>query len=84
MPKFNVFEAILFVVGMGAAVLGFQLINQLYISEGTLSWLMVLSIFSWLILLVLFISLSLTVDIAKKNLTELKKLVELMQKKKKL
>lgn len=84
MPKFNVFEAILFVVGMGAAVLGFQLINQLYISEGTLSWLMVLSIFSWLILLVLFISLSLTVDVAKKNLVELKKLVELMQKKKKL
>lgn len=83
MPKFNVFEAILFVVGMGAAVLGFQLINQLYISEGTLSWLMVLSIFSWLILLVLFISLSLTVDVAKKNLVELKKLVELMQKKKK-
>jgi len=84
MPKFNVFEAILFVVGMGAAVLGFQLINQLYTSEGTLSWLMVLSIFSWLILLVLFISLSLTVDIAKKNLAELKKLVEILQKKKKL
>ena len=46
--KMNVFELILLIVGIGAAVLGFQLINQVYNAEsGQISWLMVIAIFNW-------------------------------------
>ena len=83
MPKLSTFEFILLIVGVGAAFLGFKLINQLYISDGGLSWLMVISIFNWLILLVLFILLSLTVDISKKGLEELRNLKKNLDKKKK-
>lgn len=82
MPKFSAFEFILLIIGIGVAVLGFQLINQVYISDGTLSWLMIISIFTWLILLVLFISLSLTVDISRKELDELRRLINILEKKK--
>ena len=74
----SVFEMILLVVGIAAAALGFQLINQAYALVKEISWLMVIAIFSWLTLLVLFISLSLSVDVSKKQLEETKKMVELL------
>ena len=45
--KMNVFEIVLLVVGIGVAILGFQLINQVYkIENYQLSWLMIIAIFS--------------------------------------
>ena len=84
--KMNVFEIVLLIVGLGAAVLGFNLINQAYSAEGgKLTWLMIIAIFSWLTLLVLFILLSLMVDVAKKELNEIKTMIYLLaeQRKKK-
>jgi len=74
--KMNVFEIVLLVVGIGAAVLGFQLINQVYRAENNqLSWLMIIAIFNWLTLLVMFILLSLMVDVSKKELNEIKAMI---------
>ena len=82
--KTNAFEIVLLVVGIGAAVLGFQLINQAYKLEGSqLSWMMVIAIFSWLTLIVLFILLSLMVDVSKKEFNEIKTMIHLLSKKKK-
>ncbi len=76
--KMNVFEIVLLIVGLGAAILGFQLINQVYRAESQISWLMIIAIFNWLTLLVLFILLSLMVDVSKKELNEIKMLIYLM------
>ena len=82
--KMDIFEIVLLVVGMGAAVLGFQLINQVYKAENSqLSWLMVIAIFSWLTLLVMFILLSLMVDVSKKELKEIKTMIYLLYESKK-
>lgn len=82
--KMNVFEIVLLVVGIGAAILGFQLINEAYKSQGSqISWLMVIAIFSWLTLLVMFILLSLMVDVSKKELNELKTMIYLLSESKK-
>ena len=80
--KFSLFEIFLLIVGVTASLLGFHLINQLYIKEGGLSWLMVIAIFNWLILIVLLISLSLAVDVAKKQLKEMKNISSLLEQKK--
>ena len=81
--KTNAFEVVLLVVGIAAAILGFQLINRVYELEGSqLSWMMVIAIFSWLTLLVLFILLSLMVDVSKKELNEIKMMIHLLSKKK--
>ena len=82
--RMNVFEIVLLVVGIGAAILGFQLINQVYKTEsGQLSWLMVIAIFNWLTLLVLFILLSLMVDVSKKELNEIKTMIYVLSESKK-
>ena len=80
--KISGFEIVLLIVGIAAAILGFHLINQAYSLEKGISWLMVIAIFSWLTLLVLFISLSLAVDVSKKQLEETKKIIELLERKK--
>ena len=81
--KMNVFEIVLLIVGIGAAILGFQLINQVYKAEsGQLSWLMVIAIFNWLTLLILFILLSLMVDTSKKELREIRTMTYLLYEKK--
>ena len=81
--KMDVFEIVLLIVGIGAAILGFQLINHTYKLEGSqLGWMMVIAIFSWLTLLVLFILLSLMVDVSKKELNEIKSMIHLLSKKK--
>ena len=81
--RISAFEIVLLVVGIAAAFLGFQLINQAYNIEKEVSWLMVIAIFSWLTLLVLFISLSLAVDVSKKQLEETKRMIEILEKKRK-
>ena len=80
--KISTFEVVLLLVGIITAVLGFKLINQVYSEVGNISWLMLISIFSWLTLLVLFISLSLNVDISKKQLAKMELIVYLLNKKK--
>ena len=82
--RVSVFDIVLLVVGIGAAVLGFQMINQAYRAEsGQVSWLMIISIFSWLSLLVMFILLSVMVDVSKKELSEIKTLIYIMSENKK-
>lgn len=82
--KTNIFDVVLLIVGIGAAVLGFQLINQAYKAEsGQLSWFMIIAIFSWLSLLVMFILLSVIVDVSKKELNELKMMVYMLSQNKK-
>ena len=79
--RMSVFDFVLLVVGIGASVLGFQLINQAYRAEsGQISWLMIIAIFSWLTLLVMFILLSLMVDVSKRELKEIRTLIELLSK----
>lgn len=81
--RINVFEIVLLVVGVGAAVMGFRLINSVYNAEsGQPSWLMIIAIFSWLTLLILFILLSLIVDLAKRELKEIKTMIFLLSEKK--
>ena len=80
--KFSLFEIFLLIVGVTASLLGFHLINQLYIKEGGLSWLMVIAIFNWLILIILLVSLSLSVDVAKKQLNEMRSIGYLLGQKK--
>ena len=80
----NTFELVLLVVGLGAALLGFQLINYVYKLENRqISWLMIIAIFNWLTLLVMFILLSLMVEVSKKELSEIKVMIgELSEKNK--
>ena len=80
--RFSLFEIFLLIVGITASFLGFQLINQLYVIEGKLNWLMVIAIFNWLMLIVLLISLSLSVDVAKKQLNEMRNIGSLLGQKK--
>ena len=82
--KINVFEKVLLIVGVGAAFLGFQLINQVYKAENShLSWLMIIAIFNWLTLLIMFILLSLMVDVSKKELEEVRTMIYLLSQNKK-
>ncbi|MBI2208063.1 hypothetical protein HYU50_01055 [Candidatus Woesearchaeota archaeon] len=81
--RISVFEMVLLIVDIAAAVLGFQLINQVYSMENGVSWFMIIAIFSWLTLLVLFISLSLVVDVSKKQLEEIRRIIVILEKKRK-
>lgn len=77
--KTNVFEIVLLIVGVGAAILGFYMIKQVYNAEsGQISWLMIIAVFNWLTLLVMFILLSLIVDVSKKELREIKTMIYLL------
>ena len=80
--KISAFEVILLIVSIAVAFLGFHLINQAYVVEKEITWMMIIAIFNWLMLLVLFVSLSLTVDTSKKQLAELKNLASLISQKK--
>ena len=80
--KVNTFEIVLLIVGIAAAILGFRLINYVYIEDGKISWMMVIAIFNWLMLLVLFVSLSLAVDVSKRQLAEMKNMVYILSQKK--
>lgn len=80
----DIFEIVLLVVGIGASFIGFQFINKVFdLENGQLSWAMLNAIFGWLTLLVLFILLSLIVDNSKKELEQMKTLIELLSEKKK-
>lgn len=90
MPKKRVeistFEIMVLVVGCAAVILGFNLINRVYITDYVMGWPMVISIFTWLILLVLFILLSINVDSTKqtlKEITEIKDVIKKLTKRKK-
>lgn len=82
--RMGIFEVVLLIVGVGAAFLGFQLINQVYRLENSqLSWLMIIAIFNWLTLLIMFILLSLMVDVSKKELREIRTMIYLLSEKRK-
>ena len=80
--KISAFEVIILVIGIATAFLGFHLINQAYVVEKEITWMMIIAIFNWLMLLVLFILLSLTVDTSKKQLLEIRNLADSLTKKK--
>ncbi len=84
--EISTFELMVLIVGCAAVVLGFNLINRVYIRDQNMGWPMVISIFTWLILLVLFILLSINVDSAKqtlKEITEIKNIINKLAKKRK-
>jgi len=90
MPKkradINTFELMVLIVGCAAVILGFNLINRVYITDPNMGWPMVISIFTWLIMLVLFILLSINVDSSKqtlKEITEIKDIIKKLAKKRK-
>jgi len=90
MPKkrfeISTFELMVLIVGCAAVILGFNLINKVYITDYTMGWPMVTSIFTWLILLVLFILLSINVDSTRntlKEITEIKNIINNLTKKRK-
>ena len=85
MPEYySIFDFVLLIVGTGVAFLGFHLINQAFLAEsGQISWLMIIAIFTWLTLLVMFILLSLVVDTSKKELKEIRAIIDLLSQKKK-
>ena len=80
--KISTFEVILLVVGIAAGLWGFLLINEVFDVEREVSWLMMIAVFNWLILLILFISLSLAVDISRKQYNEVVKIIGLLEKRK--
>ena len=84
--EISTFELMVLVVGCAAVILGFNLINRVYMTDYVMGWPMVISIFTWLIMLVLFILLSINVDSAKqtlKEITEIKNIVKKLAKNKK-
>lgn len=81
--KISTFEIVLLIVGITSAFLGFKLISLVHSQEGTVSWMMVIAIFNWLTLLVLFISLSLAVDVSKKQLAKMEILIYILKDKNK-
>lgn len=84
--EISTFELMVLIVGVAAVVLGFNLINRVYITDYVMGWPMVISIFTWLIMLVLFILLSINVDSSKqtlKEITEIKNLLKKLAKKRK-
>ncbi len=83
--EISTFELMVLIVGCAAVILGFNLINRVYITEHTMGWPMVISIFTWLILLILFILLSINVDSTKqtlKEIIEIKNIIKKLTKKK--
>ena len=74
------FELMVLVVGVAAVILGFNLINRVYITDYVMGWPMVISIFTWLIMLVLFILLSINVDSTKQTLKEITEIKNLLKK----
>ena len=84
--EISTFEIMVLIVGVAAVILGFNLINRVYITDYVMGWPMVISIFTWLILLVLFILLSINVDSTKqtlKEITEIKDVIKKLAKKRK-
>ena len=53
--KSTFFEKLLLVVGLSVGIMGFWLINSVYLKEPTLSWSFVMSIFLWFILIFIVI-----------------------------
>ena len=51
----SMFEKLLLIVGVGIGVVGFNLINTLFIHEETLSWPFLMTLFLWLILIFIVI-----------------------------
>lgn len=57
------FEKALLIVGLGATIVGFYLINITYNPAEGITWLMLLAIFSWLSLLLLIVMSSVSTDV---------------------
>ncbi|MDP6548177.1 MAG: hypothetical protein QF917_04445 [Candidatus Woesearchaeota archaeon] len=86
--KTSSFEKMLLIVGMLLLVIGYMLINKVYIVEGgQLSWGFLQTIFLWLLMVIFIILLAIGEDIKEgillQQLDEIKSLKEYMIKKKK-
>lgn len=78
--EISTFELMVLIVGVAAVVLGFNLINRVYITDYVMGWPMVISIFTWLIMLVLFILLSMNVDSTRSTLREITEIKDILNK----
>ena len=67
MRKIHIFDFLTLIVGLAVFVLGFKLINTIYVVENEITWNMIMTLFIWLILVLVFIFLSISVDISRKN-----------------
>ncbi|NQV09358.1 hypothetical protein HQ529_05910 [Candidatus Woesearchaeota archaeon] len=90
--KSSVIEIIILFMGVVIGFAGFLMINTLYKQEGTLSWEMVLSVFSWLTVFGIIILCSLiyynlkfhleeTAELARESAEVQKEMVQLLKKK---
>jgi len=77
--KRSPFEVLLVIVAIAFSLLGFQLINTLYIQSGSINWMMVLAIFAWLTLLLLFVILGFISENSRKLLDEIKKQNQMLE-----
>lgn len=86
--KTSSFEKMLLIVGMLLLVIGYMLINKVYIVEGSkLSWGFLQTIFLWLLMVIFIILLAIGEDIKEgillQQLEEIKSLKESILKRKK-
>jgi hypothetical protein len=59
----TMFELVLLVVGIAIGVIGFYMINNLFVAEGALTWELLMDAFLWLILIVLLINAATMADV---------------------
>lgn len=69
------FEIILFIVGVAVGILGFSMVNQVFVQEGGMTWRVLTDAFLWLILLVLLILAATTEDVKEELAVIIKELV---------
>jgi len=81
--KIGTFEIMILIVGLIGGLLGFRLINNLYLVDEIMTWGMLNSIFLWLILMTIFIMMSVTVEVSRKHYEETKAMHALIRKQQK-
>jgi len=59
----NLFEKAILVVGIAMTILGFFLINKMYMKDAMMTWNLIISSFLWLITILLLIMASASQDI---------------------
>ena len=85
--RVNIFEKLLLIVGILVLVIGYFLINEVFIAEGyKISWGFLQTIFMWLLMVIFIIMIAIGEDIKGgillKQLDELNEIKEILQKRK--
>ncbi len=51
----NLFQKLLLIIGISVGIIGFWMINKIYINEQMLSWSFIIAVFLWLLLIFMVI-----------------------------